>query len=101
MLANEVFLGDGQHQQQNYSACLHCMGLHVPVSPTAALSTVSPQLTIPISTEVPSSLDPLQEFQVPHDGHLDTGSNYTGFIEVIGNLHIHFIGSSFRNICIP
>lgn len=84
-LHQEIFLGDDQVHNSSNTECDECIGLRPYTYPKEERSNKSNSTIAPkISNEVVS--EPLP----PYDGNLDLNSNYTGFIEIIGE-HIKFL----------
>lgn len=78
-LHQEIFLGDERVHNSSNTECDECIGLRPYTYPreersNKSNSTVAPKITNEILTE------PL----LPYDGNLDISSNYTGFVEIIG-----------------
>lgn len=119
-LTNDIFLGDGNIvvSPSNHSSCKQCVGLK-PRPPTAASPTPTTSTSAPPVPPVPNPTTAQVLADIPslystqsrrrrslttptpspqsdvytqlYDGQLDTNSNYTGFVEVIGMLFIAFV----------
>lgn len=78
-LHQEIFLGDEQVHNSTNTDCDECIGLRPYSYPkeersNKSNSTITPKVTNEVLSE------PLP----PYDGSLDINSNYTGFVEIIG-----------------
>lgn len=110
-LQSEVFLGDDQISNYNDSACLQCLSYNLQnvgpklsaVKTDAGAGNNSNKIPSVAVKETPNSIENIEltsesiqvtteknvnslshEFIMPYDGPLDLNSNYTGFIEIVG-----------------